>query len=233
MCWLKPGGIWWDTPPFNHQGHHRPMNSHLAWGFTLDSSMKMVISFCTFGPSHGVNEYMGRNIKSWFGLYLSYLVWEFGVDNFWQFYWEGWNSSFSKAMLNCFSQWRWVEFFCLSWQMDPQKGLLIKWQTFGSADCLWFLGEEDHHGSSRYHGRDLPTNGYPPAIRFSQLPSTFKGESSWFANKIIIEKSGGKQDKGQSALKMASYVIFRTLVPLKKKPMERVFLDIEKNVSLR
>lgn len=67
MCWLKPGGIWWDTPPFNHQGHHRPMDSHLAWGFTLDSSMKMVISFCTFGPTHGVNEYMGRNIKSWFG----------------------------------------------------------------------------------------------------------------------------------------------------------------------
>ena len=67
MCWLKPGGIWWDTPPFNHQGHHRSMDSHLTWGFTLDSSMKMVISFCTFGPTHGVNRIYGRNIKSWFG----------------------------------------------------------------------------------------------------------------------------------------------------------------------
>lgn len=76
----------------------------------------------------------------------------------------------------------------------------------------------------------LPTNGYPLAIRFSQLPSTFKGESSWFANKITIEKSGGKQDKCQSALKIASYVtfFFFTLVPLKKNPWKTVCFDIWK-----
>ena len=61
-------------------------------------------------------------------------------------------------------------------------------------------------------GTFQPTATHPPkyqaktpAIYFSQLPSTFKGESSWFGNKITIEKSGGKQDKCESAFKMVSY----------------------------
>ena len=200
------------------------MDSHLTWGFTLDSSMKMVISFCTFGPSHGVNEYMGTNIKSWFGytchtLYLGLII----------------SGSFT-GKVGTHLLWRWVEFFCLSWQMDPQKGLLIKWQTFGSAfpwwvRPWWFISVLTNQ---RLHTRQNTKQKHRRFV-FHSYHQLSRAKVVGLVTKSLLRKVVENKTNVSQHLKRYHTIchFFLTSGAFEKNPWKRAFFGYWKNVSLR
>ena len=218
MCWLKPGGIWWDTHRLttSHPQTHG-FSSHLGFhlGFFNENGHQLLhlrtVTWC--------ERIYGDEYKILIWLYLSYLV--FGVDNFWQFYWEGWNSSFMEM----------GRVFLPIMANGSPKGLLIKWQTFGSAfpwwvRPWWFISVLTNQ---RLHTRQNTKQKHRRFV-FHSYHQLSRAKVVGLVTKSLLRKVVENKTNVSQHLKRYHTICHFSwpLVPLKKTHGKELFLDIEK-----